>query len=336
MKSTASSKSKTPRIIPVFFAVDDNYVPYLAIALRSLIDNASPKYDYRIHILIDTLEEKNRQALLTMQTEYVHIEFVSVSGMLREMCTRLHIRDYYTQATYYRFFVPEIFPQYDRGVYLDCDIVLTADVAELYRCHMGQNLVAAATDEVITDVEVFARYSEQVLHIPREEYFNAGILVMNLRKMREVQIKQQFADLLSVRTYPVAQDQDYLNKLCYGRTYRLSEKWNKTPMPDSDRRDIPKIVHFKINFKPWRYDNIPYAEVFWSYAEKTPYYRMLQDMKADYTEEERNRDSRQYASLMELAEAEIAEAAKTPKPYDEALAYAQSLTEAASCKIHHS
>ena len=296
---------RTKEIIPVFFAVDDNYIPYLTVALRSLIDNSSSRFDYHINVLIDTLSEKSKDILLAMETDNVKLDFVNVSKKLKAICAGLHMRDYYTKATYYRFFVPELFSQYDRGVYLDCDIVLTGDVATLYHCPMGKNLVAAVTDEIITDIEVFARYSEEVLKIPREDYFNAGILVMNLNEMRKCRIEKQFAELLSRRTYRVAQDQDYLNKLCQGRVYYLPEKWNKTPMPDSNRSKFPKIAHYKINFKPWRYDNIPYAELFWEYASKTPFYQSLLDQKANYSDEEKLRDSMQYNGLVDLALTEI-------------------------------
>ena len=294
--------------IPVFFAVDDRYVPFLCVSLRSLIDNSNVKYDYHINILIDTLAEENKQLLLDMQTENVRVEFINVAEKLKSLCEKLHMRDYYTKATYYRFFVPEMFPEYRRGIYLDCDIVLKSDVALLYHSIMGRNLVAAITDEIITDIEVFACYSELVLGIPREDYFNAGILVMNLHEMRKINIEQRFAELLSVRTYRVAQDQDYLNVLCHGRVTYVNKYWNKTPMPDSDECVVPHIVHYKINFKPWRYDNVPYAEHFWHYAKKTPFYNYLRDVKASYTDAEKARDSSQYNGLVRLAEQEIADA----------------------------
>ncbi len=296
---------KNREIIPIFFAVDDNYAPYLAVALRSLIDHSRSKYNYCIHILIDTLNDENCKLLSAMETENVTIEYINVSDKLRNICSRLHIRDYYSKATYYRFFIPELFPQFKKGLYLDCDIILTDDAANLYHCHMGKNLVAAVPDEIMTDIEVFGRYTEQVLNIPRNEYFNAGILVMNLQELRLFNIEEQFADLLSKRTYRVTQDQDYLNKLCYGRVFYLNKKWNKTPMPDSDRNDIPKIAHYKINYKPWKYDNIPYGELFWEYAEKTPLYASLLEKKNNYTDADKLRDRNQYASLVDLAMEEI-------------------------------
>jgi lipopolysaccharide biosynthesis glycosyltransferase len=166
--------------------------------------------------------------------------------------------------------------------------------------------VAAVPDEIITDINVFGQYSEKVLRIPRNEYFNAGILTMNLAEMRRVKIEEQFASLLSQRTYRVAQDQDYLNVICYRKSTLLSKKWNKTPMPYSNRRRIPKIAHYKINFKPWRYDGVVYGELFWKYAEGTVYYDTLLRAKNAYTEQEKARDARQYEVLVALAIEEVA------------------------------
>ena len=300
-----NDRKKAKELIPIFFATDDRYVPFLCVALNSLITNCSPKNDYKIHVLIDTLSEENKKILRDMQTDSVSVDFHSVTARLQGICKRLHIRDYYSKATYYRFFIPEMFPEYNRGVYLDCDIVITDDIAKLYHAPRGNNLVAAAHEEVMTDIDVFGQYSESVLGIPRNEYFNAGILTMNLSKMREEKIEEQFASLLGKRTYRVAQDQDYLNVICYRKATLLSTNWNKTPMPYANRNKIPKIAHYKINFKPWRYDNIPYAELFWKYAENTHFYADLLEQKATYTAEEKLRDTLQYEGLVSLAISEV-------------------------------
>ena len=145
---------------------------------------------------------------------------------------------------------------------------MTADAAELYHTELGDNYIAAIPEEFITDVEVFGLYSEKVLGVPRQEYINAGILVMNLDMMRKIHIKEQFADLLEKVTYRVAQDQDYLNVICKDKTVILDKTWNRTPMPYADRLVMPKIAHYKINFKPWKFDDVPFGELFWEYAKK--------------------------------------------------------------------
>ena len=302
---------KQRKIVPIFFAVDDNYAKYLCVALQSLVCNSSDKYLYKIHVLIESLSEDIKSSILNFERENVEIEFVDVSEKLRAICQRLHIRDYYTKATYYRFFVPEMFPQYDKGLYLDCDIAITRDVSKLYHKRMGKrDLVVAIPDEIITDIDVFGRYSEIVLEIPRNEYFNAGILVMNLAEMRRINIENRFADLLAKRTFRVAQDQDYLNVLCYGRSVLVSKKWNKTPMPDSDPENTPYIAHYKINYKPWKYDGVVYGDLFWKYAKDTIFYSELLEAKNAYTEAEKQRDQHQYDSLVELAIKEVEEQEK--------------------------
>ncbi len=295
----------TQKLIPIFFAVDDTYSPYLAVALQSLKATASDKNIYEINILIDKISDENRKKLSSFAGENIKISFCDVSEKLRTLCSKLHLRDYYTKATYYRFFIPEMFPQYNKGVYLDCDIAITRDIADMFNTPMGRNLVCAVNDEVITDTEIFANYSEIVLDIPRNKYFNAGILVMNLAEMRRIHIERVFADMLSERTYPVAQDQDYLNIICHGRVKYLNLLWNKTPMPYSDKNAIPYIVHYKINFKPWRYDDVIYGDIFWKHAVNTPYYEALLNEKNNCTEDDVRRDAAQYASLEALAEKEI-------------------------------
>lgn len=315
MKAINSQTGK--EIIPIFFAVDDKYAPYLCVALNSLKAHASQKYEYDVNILIEQLNDESKSALLELADDNVKVKFVNVQKKLESILSRLHLRDYYTKATYYRFFIPAMFEEYDRGVYLDCDIAITDDIAKLYHCALGNNLVAGVPDEIITDLDVFGRYSEVVLGIPRYEYFNAGILVMNLAEMRRVNIEQQFATLLSQRTYRVAQDQDYLNVLCYNKTLLLNKKWNKTPMPDSNIYIIPKIAHYKINFKPWKYDGVPYGELFWRYAKGTHFYHQLLEDKNNYSDEAKKTDSMQYASLVQLAIKEVEDAEYSANNYQE-------------------
>lgn len=309
-------------IIPIFFAVDDFYTDYLCVTLQSLIENSTKDYEYMVYVLIDELSDINKESIMKMERGNIKIKFTSVTDKLRKICKKLHMRDYYTKATYYRFFIPELFPQYDKGLYLDCDIVMTVDIAELYNTELGDNYIAAIPEEFITDVEVFGIYSEKVLGVPREKYINAGILVMNLAEMRRVQIKEQFAELLGKATYKVAQDQDYLNVICKNKALILDKTWNKTPMPMADRTITPKIAHYKINFKPWKFDNLPYGELFWQYAKNTDCYERLLINKENYSKENKERDKNQYIGLVRLALDEIDEKEREQEIFDDAMLYA--------------
>lgn len=291
-------------IIPIFCAVDDGYAPYLAVALRSMRANTSRPL--RVHVLIEKLSEEHQANLLAMQDEMLAIEFVNVAKKVETFGRSLHLRDYYTKATYYRFFIPELFPQYDKGLYLDCDIAVLDDIVKLYDADLQGQPLGVVTDEVITDIPVFSAYAEQVLGIPRQEYFNAGILVMDLAQLRRINLLDALVKLMDRHTFPVAQDQDYLNVLFYKKTAILSTRWNKTAFDNCDPLDPPAIVHFKINFKPWHYSGVSYENHFWYYAKQTAYYESILDELENYTDQER--DIAQYEGLVTLAQKECARA----------------------------
>ena len=295
-------------IIPIFFAVDDNYAPYLAVSMRSLIDNASSEYQYNVYILIDKLNEYNTSVLCGMATDNVRVETVNVTAKLDALGDMLHLRDYYTKTTYYRFFIPALFPQYDRGLYLDCDIVIKGDISRLYNVPLGDNILAAAPEEVMLMVDVFGTYVEAVLDVPRNEYFSAGILVMNLAKMRRVALEEQFVDILGRRTFRVTQDQDYLNVLCRGDLLMLDTSWNKTACYEVDTDTPVNIIHYKINWKPWHYKGIRFEEDFWHYAKQTPYADRLYALRDGYSEAQIANDQLQYDNLVAQALSDTAKA----------------------------
>ena len=226
--------------IPIFFTVDDKYVPFLAVALQSLIENSSEKNYYLIKILYTSITEENQEKIKKYEKENVNIEFVDLNYYINKIKNKLYTRDYYSVTTYFRLFIPNLYPQYNKALYLDCDIVLLADVAELYNIDMGDNLVAAAPDDVIQKIEVFQEYVEKVVGVADyRNYFNAGVLLMNLDELRKFDFQEKFLYSLEKIKFAVAQDQDYLNRLCKGRVKIISNVWDKMPISnDTDTNDF--------------------------------------------------------------------------------------------------
>ena len=72
-------RNKSSRIIPIFFAVDDGYSPFLAVALESIIDNASSKNTYVIKVLYTNISDKNQAKIKKYEKENVSIEFVDLN-----------------------------------------------------------------------------------------------------------------------------------------------------------------------------------------------------------------------------------------------------------------
>lgn len=290
------------KVIPIFFATDDNYAPFLVVCLKSLLANCSKEYDYKFYVLTTNLAQKYQDDLKAVVGDSATIEFVSLKNELDKLQGMFHLRDYYSKETYYRFFIPDLFPQYEKVLYLDCDTIILGDIAELYNTDISDYYVAAAPEEVMATIKVFGDYVEKALGVPVEEYFNAGILLINTKKFRKNQIAEKFVDLLKHFTFRVTQDEDYLNVLCKGHSKILDLGWNKTSYknPDFDDKNL-KIIHYKINWKPWHYENTLYEEYFWDFAKQTQYYDMLMKMRDDYSDERKQADYDAYISLEQKA-----------------------------------
>ena len=297
------SKKTYKQKIPICFATDDNYVPFLTVALASLLDNASKENFYKIYVLTSHLSDENINSIKKHEVENCSIEFVQLSKELDKVQDMFHLRDYYSKETYYRIFIPNLFPQYDKVLYLDCDITVLGDVSELYNTQIHGYYVAAAQEEVMQTFEVFGNYVEQADGINRKEYFNAGILLINCRRWRNKLIAERFVDLLNRYTFRVVQDEDYLNVLCKGNVKKLNLGWNKTSYKndDFDDKDL-RIIHWKINWRPWKYKDILYEEHFWKYAKMTDFYGRLVTMRDSRTDEDRKKDELLMENLSKMAQ----------------------------------
>lgn len=293
-------------VIPIFFATDNNYAPFLAVALTSLLDNASKDYFYKIYVLTTNLKREYAEQLNLIchdaRPDGASIEFVSLGEEMEKSSGNFHLRDYYSKETYCRVFIPRVFSQYDKVLYLDCDIVVTGDISELYNIDIGDNILGAASEEVMMEYDVFGTYVEKALGIPREDYFSAGVLLINAKKYREDDIESKFIKLMNTYTFRVTQDEDYLNVLCQGKVKMVDLGWNKSAFK-SDKFDDKnlKLIHYKINWKPWHYDNVYYEEFFWKYARKTFLYDNILKIKASYTEDLHERDNLAFENLVKMA-----------------------------------
>jgi len=296
--------NKELKEIPVFFAVDNGYIPFLAVAMQSLTDNSSKDNKYAIKVLYTNVSEENIIKIKKYEKENISIEFVDVNSQLEKVQDKLYTRNYFSNTTYFRLFIPELYPQYNKALYLDSDTAIVADVADLYNEEIGDNLIAGVPDGAVQSIEIFQDYVEKVVGVADyNNYFNAGIIVMNLEELRKYEFQEKFLYLLGKVRFEVAQDQDYLNRLCKGRVKLLDASWNKMPVMGKDDKEI-KIIHYNLGAKPWYFDDVPYQEHFWKYASKTEFYDKIKEYRANYTEEEKERDDANSSKLIELAKKE--------------------------------
>ena len=293
-------------IIPIFFASDNNYAPYLAVAIKSLLSNASPDYFYKIHVLTTKLDPELCAKIKNLETSYSKIEIISLAQEIEHIKHRFHLRDYYSIETYYRFFIADMFPQYDKVLYLDCDITVLGDISNLYLTNISNFLVGAAQEQVMAHYKVFGDYVEKVLDIKVRNYFSAGVLLINTKLFRAYNIQMKFFKLMSEFKFRVTQDEDYLNVLCKDKVKKISIGWNKQPFEETGFDDIDlQLIHYNLGWKPWHYENVLYEEYFWEYAAQTEFYNQIKAGLKAFTDEQRQKDKDGFESLKMLAVEDI-------------------------------
>ena len=294
--------------IAVILAADEPYGKYLLVTLTSLAVNTSSKNNYDIVILDGGLNEQSKLFINRLAADNISIRYFDISAFMREHAglfrsTVSHI----TIATYYRFFIPKIIPDYDKVVYLDSDLVLEGDVAELYNQDLRGKLLAGVHDpypSFFQDKTDFADYVRRTLGLADiGNYFNAGVLLMNIRRM----VAEGFTDkclecMMHLRDELKFQDQCVLNALCANDDFTLlPDRYNlmwqyvlpvnveRVASPDASRdyRGLydrsPFIVHYTTFRKPWQFmpsdtGNWPGVERWWKYARQTPCYEYFLSM----------------------------------------------------------
>ena len=304
MKSLSQYGKKAE--IPIFFACDEGFVKYTMVSMKSIMENADRSRKYHIYILHMGITEATQAKVLAMADEEFAIDFVDVTDKMKSIADKLPIRDYYSNTTYFRLFIPDMFPQYRKALYIDSDTIVVGNIAELYDHKLGKLYAGVCPDRVVAQTDILGDYVEKVLGVKRTRYFNAGVMLMNCSQFRENHLLDEFLEMLHVYLFVVAQDQDYLNLICKNQVLYMEPKWNAQVFGElACPEEKVGLFHFNMAAKPWHYEDCRLAEYFWKYAKMTVDYDAIKEGLANYTDEQRRNDSVSGEKLIRLAVSEI-------------------------------
>lgn len=283
----------------VVFATDARYAPFTAVTLKSVIETASPDKYYDLVILETALPEADRLKIKSLvgSAANISLRFFDVTAAVADKLDRLFISAHMSPVTYYRLFAPAIFKGFSKLLYLDVDLIALADIAGLYEIDLGDNLAGAVRDFYAAKdllAEPRSAWSRQLDLRDASGYFNAGVTLFNLDRMRAEGFEQTWFEYLQRVQKPRLHDQDILNHCCQGRVKFLDAGWNcqiwseeiNGPLEPGDLPDHflaeyaaskkpPKIIHYLSQQKPWHLPQLPSAEIFWACAAGTPYHAQL-------------------------------------------------------------
>lgn len=286
--------------IPIIFATNNAYAPYASVAIHSMIQNASADYFYDIYIFHTELTNNNILLLESMRGENYKVTCLCVERNIERELKYMYSNFHFSKEMFYRILIPTILPQYDRAIYLDCDIVVLGDISELYNMELDGNIVAAGKDIMHGASK---NYVISELGLDVSNYINSGVLLIDSKAFREEKIKEKCFEELAVRPNLRYPDQDIINIVCSGRIKYLPRKWNYiwhyhiirdnpslnlSPEEQAqyieDAKDI-SILHYTSSIKPWKNKNADLAEHFWDYVGGTPYETKI---KNDFNNSARN------------------------------------------------
>lgn len=290
--------------ISIMLACNDLYMIYTNVLLQSIKANINPKYYYDIVICHRDITEYNQKIATNIFKDNINasLRFVDVSRNL-DKYQYIHIDRHITYETYYRFLVLDLFENYERILYLDCDMVINSDISKLYFTPMNDDEYIAAVrdyDFIANCLVNRAFYNENILkHIKIDTYFNyfqAGVILFNLTNLRNNSFTSEalFETALSRNWF--FHDQDVLNCLFNGHIKYINDKWNvfsllkknsarenlilkdlPSKFAESYKQSVdePRIIHYAGVPKVWDNPSIHLAEVFWKYARNSPFYELL-------------------------------------------------------------
>ncbi len=269
----------TGRPIKLIFGVDGGYSQHLAVTLVSLLEN-NPGNRFDILVVTLNMAEADRAKIAAAAARFGN---AALRFQPFEFDRYSHFRtdNHISHASYLRIFIPEILPASEEKVlYLDCDMVVRHDIAPLWNTELGDQVLGAVRNPF------FVRHGD--LEMPAgADYFNAGVLLMNLKRWRALDGTAKLIRFIEAHhDHLWAHDQDALNAVFCGEIRALAPRWNfQTSMLWCEPGELslsypayrrlladPGIVHYTTPSKPWHFSNThPYKETYYQYLARTPY-----------------------------------------------------------------
>lgn len=259
------------------------YCQHAAVTIASVFANTKSQVCF--HVLHDdTLTDENRQKMQQLAAKFSQeIEFINVGNILDEGKIRplnLGVQGAGPRGALFRFSLPYV-TDLDKIIYFDCDIVCQLDIAELWNIDLqGKSIAAVPDNHALNYKETGKKVSHpreiklwDFLGIHYEKYFNSGVMVMDLKKLREENFMQRVEDAYATfRECFVYNDQDCLNYLFTDDMVVLPEKFNHVRFKNVSKEELPGQVWHFATLKPWEeYLRPNIDELYWKYIQLTPW-----------------------------------------------------------------
>lgn len=255
--------------INIALASDNNYAQHVAVVMASIIANTSAKNRLCFYLLSDGIAAdkiaKLQATLAGTGAELVVCDLSNYKGF-----EKLYTSGHISKAAYFRLDMANILPtNVQKVIYMDVDLLVFKDIAELWNIDMQGKAIAAVPDYGIMASKRLMQQKHEVIGLAtNKKYFNSGVVIMDLTQWRAHDYSSKVIELAANGNFP-HHDQDALNKLFMDNWFELPLTWNIIP-PVFDllpkvlfnnkfrasaikaRKNIA-ILHYAGRYKPWEF-----------------------------------------------------------------------------------
>jgi lipopolysaccharide biosynthesis glycosyltransferase len=264
--------------VEVLFCCNTAFYQHLAVAIVSLLEN-NKRHHFQIYLITSDIDDSCTQKLMASLRRYPNYRLV-VHRFDITKYNDFFVDGHVSAETYLRIFCAKVLdPSIDKILYLDSDIVVVGDIADLWRTDLKDNALGGVRDP-------FCQAGREDLGIPAGQFYvNAGVLLINLKVWREQNICEKLVVFIRQKgSELVFWDQDAINAVLFGSVVILPDKWNYyawmckrywNVRVQSIEKTRPRsadiaIVHFMTKDKPWLFDTVvPKKRLYYHYLSKT-------------------------------------------------------------------
>lgn len=262
---------------------DSGYAVPTTVMLTSAKLNKSADSQYHISLISNGLTLYEKQKFIELSSSDFQIDIIECDG---SKYAGIPIASQFSTSVMIKCDLADILPELNKVLLLDGDILVKKDLSELWETDLGDNILAACSDMV----GVVGDKLHELVGTP--DYFNSGVLLLNLDIMRKEHIGQKVVEtkLAAPSTWTLP-EQDPYNVVCNGRWLKLPVKWNTSislfkyfnysisAINDyygthygnyTELEDESCVMHFCV-FKPWKNKLMHYADVWQKYHNMSPY-----------------------------------------------------------------
>jgi lipopolysaccharide biosynthesis glycosyltransferase len=232
-------------MINIVIAFSPNWSKYVLIEMYAIFkNNSSP---ITIYLLTDELDKQNIiefDNVCDFFGEGYTYQYVDCrDAYARLIPSEINVEHRFSKYTLYRLLIPHLVNE-DKILYLDADTLVTDDILEMYHAELSDNLLAGVIDIGSNPYKPAIKFAQE------DDYFNAGVTLMNLREIRRLNIHEQWTNEANTKLYTL-HDQDIMNITCKHKYVSLPLIYNVSLSTGLDIEEADaKIIHYA-GIKPW-------------------------------------------------------------------------------------